>query len=63
MLSVESRILGVQPGDQVEVTVSRLTVMPLGVFPRSKRLTVSGQRVFRHVGDSLGSYLIGNRVP
>ena len=37
-----ARILGVQPGDQVEVTVPRLTVTPLGIFPRSKRLTVSG---------------------
>ncbi len=37
-----ARLLGVAPGDQVEVTVPRLTVTPLGVFPRSKRLTVSG---------------------
>ncbi len=35
-------MLGVGPGDQVEVTLPRLTVTPLGVFPRSKRLTVSG---------------------
>ncbi len=37
-----ARALGVQLGDRVEVTVPRLTVTPLGVFPRSKRLTVSG---------------------
>ena len=37
-----ARILGVQPGDYVEVTVPRLTVTPLGVFPRSKRLKVTG---------------------
>jgi lipoprotein-releasing system permease protein len=37
-----ARTLGVQPGDRIEVTVPRLTVTPLGVFPRSKRLTVSG---------------------
>jgi len=37
-----ARILGVGPGDQVEVVVPRLTVTPLGIFPRSKRLTVSG---------------------
>ena len=37
-----ARTLGVQPGDQIEVTVPRLVVTPLGVFPRSKRLTVSG---------------------
>ena len=37
-----ARILAVQPGDEVEVTVPRLTVTPLGVFPRTKRLRVSG---------------------
>lgn len=37
-----ARLLGVVPGDQVEATVPKLTVTPLGVFPRSKRLTVSG---------------------
>ncbi len=33
-----ARILRVQPGDHVDVTVPRLTVTPMGVFPRSKRL-------------------------
>jgi lipoprotein-releasing system permease protein len=37
-----ARMLGVAPGDQVEVTVPRLTVTPLGIFPRTKRLTVTG---------------------
>lgn len=37
-----ARILGVQPGDRVDVTVPRLTVTPLGIFPRSKRLIVTG---------------------
>jgi lipoprotein-releasing system permease protein len=37
-----ARILGVAIGDQLEVTVPRLTVTPLGAFPRSKRLTVTG---------------------
>jgi lipoprotein-releasing system permease protein len=37
-----ARLLGVQPGDSVEVTIPRLTVTPLGVFPRSKRLQVVG---------------------
>ncbi len=37
-----ARMLGVVPGDRVEVTVPRLTVTPLGVFPRSKRLMVTG---------------------
>jgi lipoprotein-releasing system permease protein len=35
-------MLRVVPGDYVEVTVPRLTVTPLGLFPRSKRLRVSG---------------------
>jgi lipoprotein-releasing system permease protein len=34
--------LEVGPGDTVEVTLPRLTITPLGTFPRSKRLTVSG---------------------
>lgn len=37
-----ANLLGVLPGDTVEVTTPRLTVTPLGVFPRSKRLTVTG---------------------
>jgi lipoprotein-releasing system permease protein len=35
-------ILRVVPGDHVDVTVPRLTVTPLGLFPRSKRLLVTG---------------------
>jgi len=37
-----ARALGVSPGDSVEVTIPRLTVTPLGTFPRSKRLRVVG---------------------
>jgi len=37
-----ARVLGVQLGDKLQVTVPRLTVTPLGAFPRSKRLTVAG---------------------
>ena len=37
-----ARMLRVQSGDFLEVTVPRLTVTPLGVFPRSKRLQVTG---------------------
>jgi lipoprotein-releasing system permease protein len=37
-----ARILGVEVGDHIDVTVPRLTVTPLGVFPRSKRLIVTG---------------------
>lgn len=37
-----ARMLGVQVGDRIEVTLPRLTVTPLGIFPRNKKLTVSG---------------------
>ncbi len=37
-----ARGLGVGLGDTVELTVPRLTITPLGSFPRSKRLTVVG---------------------
>jgi lipoprotein-releasing system permease protein len=37
-----ANILRVVPGDHIEVTVPRLTVTPLGLFPRSKRLLVTG---------------------
>lgn len=37
-----ARMIGVTVGDKIEVTVPRLTVTPLGVFARSKRLTVVG---------------------
>ena len=37
-----ARMLGVSVGDRIEVTLPRLTVTPLGIFPRSKRLTVTG---------------------
>lgn len=40
--SALARMLRVGPGDSVQVTVPRLTVTPLGLFPRSKRLTVVG---------------------
>jgi len=37
-----AQMLGVTVGDYLDVTVPRLTVTPLGVFPRSKRLQVTG---------------------
>jgi lipoprotein-releasing system permease protein len=37
-----ANILRVGLGDHVDVTVPRLTVTPLGLFPRSKRLLVTG---------------------
>jgi len=52
-----ARALGVQLGDRVEVTVPRLTVTPLGVFPRSKRLTVSGTFQIGAQPDSYQAYI------
>lgn len=37
-----ARALGVMVGDTVDITVPRITVTPLGIFPRSKRLTLTG---------------------
>jgi lipoprotein-releasing system permease protein len=37
-----ANLLGVGLGEYVDVTVPRLTVTPLGLFPRSKRLLVTG---------------------
>lgn len=52
-----AQILGVGPGDSVEVTVPRLTVTPLGVFPRSKRLLVSGLFQIGAQPDSYQAYV------
>ena len=40
--SLQARALGVTLGDRVELTVPRLTLTPLGSFPRRKRFTVVG---------------------
>ncbi len=40
--SLLARALGVEVGDSLELTVPRLTVTPLGSFPRRKRFTVVG---------------------
>ncbi|GAB5449954.1 MAG: lipoprotein-releasing ABC transporter permease subunit [Halioglobus sp.] len=52
-----ARLLGVSPGDQIEVTVPRLSVTPLGVFPRSKRLTVSGTFEVNAQPDAYQAYI------
>jgi len=52
-----ARALGVQLGDSVEVTVPRLTITPLGIFPRSKRLTVSGLFEVGAQPDSYQAYI------
>ncbi|MEE4659605.1 MAG: lipoprotein-releasing ABC transporter permease subunit [Halieaceae bacterium] len=40
--ALQARALGVGVGDRVDLTIPRLTVTPLGSFPRSKRFTVVG---------------------
>lgn len=40
--SLLARSLGVSVGDNLEITVPRLILTPLGTFPRSKRFTVVG---------------------
>lgn len=52
-----ARSLGVRVGDQIEVTVPKLTVTPLGVFPRSKRLTVVGLFEVGAQPDSFQAYV------
>jgi len=52
-----ANILRVVPGDYVEVTVPRLTVTPLGLFPRSKRLLVTGLFQIGAQPDSYQAYI------
>lgn len=52
-----ARLLGVDLGDKVGVTVPRLNVSPFGVFPRSKRLTVSGLFEIGAQPDSYQAYI------
>lgn len=52
-----ARILGVVPGDTIQATVPRLTVTPLGIFPRTKRLTVVGLFEVGAQPDSLQAYI------
>ncbi|MFT6365166.1 MAG: lipoprotein-releasing system permease protein [Bacteroidia bacterium] len=60
-----ARSLGVTVGDHIEVTVPKLTVTPLGVFPRSKKLKVSGLFEVGAQADSFQAYvslLTGQRL-
>ena len=52
-----ARILGVTRGDHVDVTVPRLTVTPLGVFPRTKRLRVVGLFEIGAQPDAMQAYV------
>lgn len=67
-----ARNLGVGPGDTVEATLPRLTVTPLGTFPRTRRLRVSGLFSVNAQPDSYQAYVslataqrlfgLGNRI-
>jgi lipoprotein-releasing system permease protein len=52
-----ANMLRVVPGDYIEVTVPRLTVTPLGLFPRSKRLLVTGLFQIGAQPDSYQAYI------
>ncbi len=52
-----ARSLGVGVGDTIELTVPRLTITPLGSFPRSKRLHVVGIFEIGAQLDSVQAYI------
>lgn len=52
-----ARLLRVRPGDEVEILLPRLTVSPLGVFPRSRLLTVVGVFAVGAPPDALEAYV------
>jgi lipoprotein-releasing system permease protein len=52
-----ANILRVMPGDYVDATVPRLTVTPLGMFPRTKRLRVIGLFQIGAQPDSYQAYV------
>ncbi len=53
--SLAARALGVELGDQLEITVPRMTLTPLGSFPRRKSFTVTG--IFE-----IGAQLDGSQI-
>lgn len=55
--SALARALEVGPGDTLEVTLPRLTITPLGTFPRSKRLRVTGLFQVNAQPDSQQAYV------
>ena len=52
-----ARLLRVRPGDEVEILLPRLTVSPLGVFPRSRLLKVVGIFAVGAPPDALEAYV------
>ncbi len=67
-----ARYLGVYMGDEVSVILPRVTVTPVGVFPRVKRFTVAGifqvgadldsTTVFIHLADGQKLFQMGDDV-
>ncbi len=67
-----ARYLGVYPGDDISVVLPRVTVTPVGVFPRVKRFHVSGifqvgaaldsNTVFIHLADGQKLFQYGDAV-
>lgn len=67
-----ARYLGVYPGDEISIVLPRVTVTPVGVFPRVKRFTVTGvfqvgaeldsNTVFIHLVDGQKLFQYGHAV-
>ena len=67
-----ARYLGVSKGDKISVVLPKVTITPLGVFPRVKRFTVVGifsvgaqldsDSVFIHLKDGQKLFQYGNKV-
>lgn len=67
-----ARVMGVYPGDEISVILPRVTVTPVGIFPRVKRFTVvgifqvgadlDGSSVFIHLGDGQKLFQYGDTV-
>ncbi len=67
-----ARYLGVYPGDEISVILPRITVTPLGIFPRVKRFTVTGifqvgadldgTTAFIHLSDGQKLFQLGDAV-
>jgi lipoprotein-releasing system permease protein len=67
-----SRFLGVTIGDEISVILPRVTVSPVGIFPRVKRFTIvgifqvgadlDGNTVFIHLNDGQKLFQLGDKV-
>lgn len=72
MGDILARYLGVYVGDEISVILPRVTVTPVGIFPRVKRFTVTGifqvgadldsNTVFIHLADGQKLFQLGDHV-